>query len=53
MATLGLSDRKSFSERYLRPALAQGLLEMTVPDKPRSRMQQYRLTEAGIRLRDL
>lgn len=52
MAALGLSDRKSFSERYLRPALAQGLVEMTVPDKPRSRMQQYRLTAEGVRLRD-
>jgi Fic family protein len=52
MASLALSDRKSFSERYLRPALIQGLLEMTVPEKPRSNLQQYRLTAAGARLRD-
>src|SRR5690606_39264518 len=44
---LGLQDRKSFRDRYLKPALAQGLLEMTVPDKPSSRLQRYRLTDKG------
>lgn len=44
-----LQDRKSFRERYLRPALADGLIEMTIPDKPNSRLQQYRLTEKGRR----
>ena len=48
---LGLHDRKSFRERYLRPALAEGLVEMTLPDKPNSRLQRYRLTETGRRLR--
>lgn len=28
-------------------ALAGGLIEMTLPDKPTSRLQQYRLTAAG------
>ena len=40
---LGLTDRKSFRERYLRPALQAGLIEMTLPDKPNSRLQKYRL----------
>ncbi|MDK9706405.1 MAG: Fic family protein [Desulforhopalus sp.] len=44
---LGLQDRKSFRERYLKPALADGLIEMTVPDKPNSRLQRYRLTDKG------
>lgn len=44
---LGLKDRKSFRERYLQPALAAGLLEMTIPDKPRSSTQKYRLTPKG------
>ncbi len=43
MAVLGLSDRKSFSQRYLLPALQAGLIEMTIPDKPNSRLQKYRL----------
>jgi len=46
-AVLGLSDRKSFRERYLKPALADNLIEMTIPDKPNSRLQQYRLTDKG------
>ena len=44
---LDLQDRKSFRERYLKPALADGLIEMTIPDKPNSRLQQYRLTDKG------
>ena len=46
-SALGLSDRKSFRERYLKPALAEGLIEMTIPDKPNSRLQKYRLTNKG------
>lgn len=46
-AVLGLLDRKSFRERYLKPALADGLIEMTIPDKPNSRLQKYRLTDKG------
>jgi hypothetical protein len=46
-AALGLSDRKSFRERYLKPALSEGLIEMTIPDKPNSHLQKYRLTHKG------
>jgi Fic family protein len=46
-AALGLQDRKSFSERYLKPALNAGLIEMTIPEKPNSRLQKYRLTAKG------
>ncbi|WP_275097005.1 Fic family protein [Sedimenticola hydrogenitrophicus] len=44
---LGLKDRKSFRERYLKPALVDDLIEMTIPDKPNSRLQKYRLTDKG------
>ncbi len=44
---LGLLDRKSFRSRYLQPALAAGLIEMTIPDKPNSRLQLYRLSDHG------
>ena len=32
---------------YLQPAIAGGVLEMTIPDKPTSRLQKYRLTAKG------
>jgi len=44
---LGLKHRPAFRTNYLHPTLGQGLIEMTLPDKPSSRLQKYRLTEAG------
>ena len=44
---LGLADRKHFRAEYLQPALEVGLIEMTIPDKPRSSKQRYRLTDKG------
>lgn len=46
-AALVLQDRKSFSKRYLKPALDAGLIEMIIPEKPNSRMQKYRQTAKG------
>ncbi len=46
-SALALNDRKSFRERYLKPALDKGLIQMSIPDKPNSRLQRYRLTEQG------
>lgn len=47
MQRLELSHRPNFSYNYLRPALEQGLVEMTRPDTPRASNQQYRLTALG------
>jgi Fic family protein len=44
---LGLKDDEHFRKSYLLPALEAGLIEMTVPDKPRSSKQKYRLTGMG------
>jgi len=44
---LKLKDKKSFTQRYLKPALEEKVIEMTIPDKPTSRLQQYRLTKVG------
>jgi ATP-dependent DNA helicase RecG len=50
MEKLGLQGRDNFEKLYLMPALAGGFIEMTIPDKPRSRLQKYRQTEAGRRV---
>lgn len=48
MAELGLKRWKTFQANYLAPLMAMGILERTIPDKPRSRMQRYRTTEVGV-----
>ena len=49
---LGLSDAKSFRQLYLRKAIDAGLVEMTIPDKPHSRNQRYRLTRLGMKVNE-
>lgn len=44
---LGLKDDEHFRKAYMLPALEAGLIEMTIPDKPRSSKQKYRLTDKG------
>ena len=46
-AALGLKDDDHFRVAYLLPAINQNLIEMTLPDKPTSSKQRYRLTAAG------
>lgn len=47
MEKLGLNHKPTFRRNYLNPALAQGYVERTIPDKPNSPAQKYRLTEKG------
>jgi ATP-dependent DNA helicase RecG len=47
MTPSGRTDRTKFRDQVVAPLLEAGLLEMTIPDKPRSSKQQYRTTEAG------
>ena len=44
MGVLGLKHWKTFRSNYLQPLLDDGWLEMTLPDKPTSSQQKYRLT---------
>ena len=43
---LGLKGDEHFRKAYLLPALDVGLIEMTIPDMPRS-SKKYRLTDKG------
>ncbi|MDQ1355214.1 MAG: ATP-dependent helicase RecG, partial [Acidobacteriota bacterium] len=44
---IGLKNRDYFRKKYLNPAVEAGLLALTIPDKPNSKHQKYRLTEKG------
>jgi ATP-dependent DNA helicase RecG len=44
---LGLRHWKTFHANYLAPMLDGGILERTIPDKPTSSLQQYRLTKSA------
>ena len=50
MAVAGRSDRTKFRNQVLNPLIDCGFIEMTIPDKPRSSKQKYRLTEQGKKL---
>jgi ATP-dependent DNA helicase RecG len=50
MEPSGRTDRTKFRDHVVRPLLDAGLLEMTIPDKPRSSRQRYRTTPVGTRL---
>ena len=44
---LGLKDEKHFRDNYLLKAIKNELVEMTIPTKPKSSNQKYRLTKLG------
>ena len=46
----GLKSRRRLRETWLAPALSAGLIQYTFPEKPNSRLQKYRLTDAGRKM---
>ncbi len=47
---LGLADRMNMREYYIGPAMEIGAIEYTLPEKPKSRKQKYRLTDLGRKI---
>ena len=47
MAMAGRTDRTKFRNQVLKPLIDAGFVEMTLPEKPRSSKQRYRLTPKG------
>ena len=47
MSLEGRTNRSKFRKQVLRPLIDAGWLEMTIPDKPTSGRQKYRLTDLG------
>jgi ATP-dependent DNA helicase RecG len=50
MAVANRTNRTKFRDQVLKRLIGDGLIEMTIPDKPRSSKQKYRLTEKGRQL---
>lgn len=44
------SDRTKFRNQVIKPIIDQGWLEMTIPDKPTSSKQKYRITGSGLEM---
>ena len=47
LTLVGRTNRTKFRTDLLNPLLEEGLVEMTIPDKPKSSKQRYRTTERG------
>ena len=41
MKRLGIKSKETLRESYLNPAIENGLVKMTIPDKPNSKNQKY------------
>ena len=53
MEVLNLSHNHNFRTNYLYPAIELGIIELTIPDKPTSSKQKYRLTKKGFSIKQL
>ncbi|NDV44985.1 Fic family protein [Flagellimonas sediminis] len=47
MELVGVKHRPTFLYNYLQPAIELGIIELTIPDKPNSSKQKYKLTQKG------
>ena len=53
MEAFGRTNRTKFRNQMLNPLLNAGWLEMTLPEKPSSKFQQYRITPKGRDILDI
>lgn len=47
---IGLKHDEYFRQAYINPLLEKAILELTIPDKPTSSKQKYKLTSLGKKL---
>ena len=48
---LSIKNRDYFRTDYLLPAIKNGYVELTIPERPNSQNPKYRLTEKGLALK--
>jgi ATP-dependent DNA helicase RecG len=49
MTFFNMKHRETFMKNYIHQLIEDGILSMTIPDKPRSSKQRYVTTPAGIK----
>lgn len=49
---LSIKNKNYFRTDYWVPAISKGYIEPTIPDKPNSQNQKYRLTAKGLALKE-
>jgi ATP-dependent DNA helicase RecG len=50
LSELGLKSKTGYLKRGIKRLMDENLMEYTIPDKPQSRLQKYRLTDKGRQL---
>jgi len=50
METIGKTNKTRFRRDFITPLLKANLLELTIPDKPRSSKQKYRTSKKVLEL---
>lgn len=48
---IGIKHRTYFRNTFIKPALEEGYIEFTLPNEKQSKLQKYRLTEKGLKLK--
>lgn len=48
-----INHRQHFLKEYLKPSIEAGYIELTIPGKPKSINQKYRLTPKGLQFKEM
>lgn len=53
LSAIGLTTKSTNFKKYVQPLMEAGWIEMTIPDKPKSALQKYRLTRQGHKIKSI